>query len=288
MVNQRLCGLVLVRYGAAVQSFNYKNFLPIGRPEFAVRYLGQWGVDEIIVVDMTSRAERAGPNLDLLKNLARHNLTPLTFGGGISSVEQAIQAIQNGADKVSINSQTLSNPKLVGEISREIGAQSCVVSVDVLRRGRSYKVWASDLRQPTATELVEHLQKCEDLGAGEFLVTAIDQDGRGEGCDLDLAELAAGATSVPTVIAGGVGTPRHIEELLHIHKVRGVVVGNRWMHTEHSVAVFKAALSASIPQRQDYSFKYLPNGIDSQGRPKKIDEDALAEMLFLKIHEEEV
>lgn len=288
MLKQRICGLVLVRFGVVVQSFQYERYLPIGRPEFSIRYLGAWGVDELILVDLTPGRELSDPDFALLRMAAALCLTPLTFAGRINSLEQACQAVQSGADKVSINSGVIREPELITQISRELGSQCCVVSVDVYRDGREFLVWDPVGRRPTEIRLADHLQLCEQLGTGEFIVSSIEHDGTGRGFDIEMAELAITTTRVPTIVSGGANTPHHVAELLSDSRVRGAAIGNRFAHTEHSAAVLKAALSPGIPVRQDSSFAYRPDTIDFSGRLLKADDEALEDMLFMKIEQEKI
>jgi len=288
VLKHRLCAVVIVRHGIAVQSFEYSFFLPLGRPEISVRYLDDWGVDEIILLDTTASLERGGPNFTLLKTVASHCHTPLTFGGGVKSVEQACQAVHSGADKVSINSAALSNPVLVKELVSEIGAQSCVVSVDAVRNGDYFVAWDPESRKPTDIKIEDHIRTCEQFGAGEFIVASVERDGSASGFNLQMAESLETIASVPILIAGGGDSPLHVEDLLRVKRIRGAVIGNRWMHTEHSVTAFKNGLVGRVSLRQDSTFCYPPNIVDLGGRLLSRDEEALEEMLFIKIEDEEV
>lgn len=289
MLKKRIMGIVIVRNGIAVQSIGFVRYLPIGRPEIVVEYLNTWGVDEIAVVDIS--ASRKGQlNVELVRKLSSSCQVPLTYGGGIKTVDDMARIVQAGADKVMINHSFVSQPQLVTAGAERLGIQCIVVSLDGVRdddnQARVYDYLA---RRALEESPAAAARRAQDLGAGEIFLNSVDRDGSKLGYDLNLAASVAETVSVPVTICGGVGEAAHFASGLNINNVCAVAAGNFFNYTEHSVALSKQFLiqKRNAQLRHDTYFNYCDSDFTAAGKLKKKDDRTLKEMLF-EFHPREI
>ncbi|WP_454021054.1 imidazole glycerol phosphate synthase subunit HisF [Azospirillum sp. Marseille-Q6669] len=287
MLRKRLIGTVLVRNGVAVQSIGFRRHLPIGRPSVAVEYLNRWGIDEIVLLDITASRDGRCIDTQLVGNAAGKAFVPLTIGGGLRTVEDIARVIQSGADKISINSAAIHRPALIGDVARMFGRQCVVVSIDVRDENGRWSVMDEGGRIDTGLDALEHARRCADLGAGEILVNTVDRDGAKRGFDLDLLRSMADAVRVPVIGLGGAGHPRHFVEALSIPPLSAVAAGNMLHFTEHSVVLIKAFLRRhGIDVRLDTYADYQDTGFTDDGRLAKRPDDYLEGLAYEHIPDE--
>lgn len=286
MLKTRICATVVCLDGVAVQTRSFGFFQKIGQPSLSVHYLDRWGADEIFVIDITPRSGSASPDFELLRMCAPQTLSPLAFGGGITTVDHAIRAISSGADKVVINSALLDHHNLVSDISNQLGSQSVVVSVDAIEGNSGFEAYGWRNRRPSGIPVVDLIKKCEDLGAGEILLNSVAKDGSLEGFDLDLVADVVKSTTLPIVVSGGAGCPSDVLELVDRFNVSGVAIGNRLNHLEHSVAIFKSALASRAHVRNEALSSYNSHNLTDQGRLLPLDEDMLGELVYERVVKE--
>lgn len=200
----RVIPVLLLRDGGLVKSKRFKKHVYVGDPLNAVKIFNEKEVDEICVLDIDATAKRRGPDLELLGSIAGEAFMPLSYGGGLTSVDQMKAVMQRGAEKVVINSAALERPDLVSEAARVFGSQSVVVSIDS-KRGflGGYKAVGRGGTRPAEVDPVTHAKRMEQAGAGEIVLCSIDRDGTFEGYDLGLLEAVARAVHVPVVACGG-------------------------------------------------------------------------------------
>lgn len=242
MLTRRLIGCLLLRHGWVVQGIRFQRYLPVGTPEIAVEFLVRWGIDEIVLLDITARDRGTGPDLERIGRLSQGCRVPLTAGGGVRSVSDIGNLIRAGAEKVCINSALRQDRVLLPEGSRKFGAQSIVASIDVQRDGTSQpRVYTHGGTQPAVLDPAEWARQLESEGAGEILLNSIDRDGTGEGYDLELIRSVASAVKIPVVACGGAGCPEDFPAAAETG-ASGVAAAN-WFHfTEQSVHHAKEAL----------------------------------------------
>lgn len=290
MLKQRLVAFLPIRNGVVVQSIGYNRYLPVGKPRIAVEFLNQWGIDEIILVDI--EATRLGRRVDveMVRDVARYCFVPLTVGGGVRSVPDMRAIIQSGADKISINAGAFFAPELITQGAETFGSQCIIVSMDVRRNtSGAPEVFLNSGREATGVHPVDFAQKVERLGAGEILLNSIDRDGSKAGYDLDLAHEIARTVPIPIIICGGVGHPEHFAEGLRVPNVSAVAAGNFFHFSEHSATIAKAYLQSCRGQhlRMDTYADYREFAYDADGRLAKKDDEQLAG-LFFEFHPKEV
>lgn len=246
MLKNRLIPVVLLKNGVVVQSKMFRRYQSLGNPVTIVERIGDWGSDELIYIDI-SRGEgydlnrsdlnfdNHGTVLDILADVARHCIVPLTFGGGIRTVEDVRLRLAGGADKVTLNRQALDTPDIITDCAREFGAQAIVVSIDAkATEDGGWEVCTDGNRIATGRTPADWAREAQERGAGEILINSIDRDGAGRGYDLDLIAHVADAVSVPVIALGGAREWEHFGAGLDAG-ADAVAAANIFSHMENSV-----------------------------------------------------
>lgn len=206
MLKTRVMPCLLLEDGRLVKTVRFKKPTYVGDPINAVKIYNEKEVDELILLDITATNENRKPPFDLIEEVAGECFMPLTYGGGIRSIED-IKRIHNlGAEKVAINSQAAETPELIRQAADLFGSQSIVVSIDAQKSllGK-YKVCSHGGSRSTGIDPVTYARQMEDLGAGEILLNAIDCDGTMNGFDVNLINMVAAAVNIPLIALGGAG-----------------------------------------------------------------------------------
>ncbi len=287
MLKKRIIGVVLVYQKVAVQSIGFRKYLPLGKPEIAIEYLNKWGIDEIFVLDMGSSKGDVQKCFDNVKRFSRQCQAPLTFGGGIKSLDDIKYVIQSGADKVSINSYLLADMTILTEGARLFGNQSIVASVDAKKvKPGQYHAFVKSGTVDTGMPLGRYVKQIEECGAGEIFLNSMDNDGMKGGYDVELLKLVTDVVNIPVVICGGAGHPRHLLELFE-YDVSGIAAANFFHFSEHSVIVTKSYLkSKNCELRSDIYTSYEGIEFDELGRVKGYEDFKLENTRFKYIPEE--
>jgi imidazole glycerol-phosphate synthase subunit HisF len=274
-------GLVIVKDDIAVQSIGFKRYLPIGRPEVIVDYLNGWGIDEISVLDINAGV-RGVVNLDLLARISRYCQVPLTFGGGLRSVQDMVSVLKHGADRIMINQAILHDADIIDQATQTLGHQCVVAAINTIGAGSEAVIYDYVEDRPLDTRPWHFAQVCQWQGAGEIFLTFADRDGSKRGYDTELARLVACSLEIPVTICGGVGVAKHFAEGLAIPNISAVAAANFFNFTEHSVVIAKQVLiqEHGAPLRLDTQFNYEENLFDEDNRPGKIDDSKLRELQF--------
>lgn len=246
MLKKRLIPVILLRNGIIVQSRGFKRYQALGSPTAAVERLSNWASDELIYLDISSspeyhlnRDDLNHPTYSTIREIItlvsqRCNI-PLTFGGGIRTLVDASLRINLGADKITLNTAAIENPRLIGKISKIYGKQCVVVSVDVKKEENGKYVVYKRGKEPTSINPIEFVRRMENAGAGEILLNSIDNDGARNGYDLELINDVAEAIKIPLIALGGAGNWQHFEEVLVKTAASAVAAANIFQHTENSV-----------------------------------------------------
>lgn len=280
MLKKRLIATLILRDGLIVQSFGFKNYLPIGKPRFPIEFVVRWDVDEIVLLDISATSIRRSPEAEVLAMLSQFCYVPLTVGGGIRSVDDVRQVIRSGADKVAVNTHALTRPELISEIANTFGSQCVAVSIDCRREtdGR-YQVYTCSGSKATGLDPGQWAQRCADLGAGEIFLNSIDRDGMRSGYDIKLIKHVASSVSIPVIACGGVGKFNHFAPGILEGGASAVAAGNIFHHIEHSTIFAKAHMHCSgIDVRLDSRAKYENREFDEDGRLIMLSADYLSEV----------
>ena len=208
MLAKRIIPCLDVRDGKVVKGVNFEGIKEVGDPvECALEYNKQ-GADEIVFYDITASHEGRGVMLDVVRNTAKKVFVPLTVGGGITTVDDIRETLRAGADKVSVNSQAVQNPQLIKDGADIFGSQCICVGVDAKAIGENkWTVFINGGRIDMKIDLIDWVKKCEQLGAGEILLTSMDTDGTKNGYDIELTRAVADAVKIPVIAAGGALRP---------------------------------------------------------------------------------
>ena len=216
MLTKRIIACLDVDAGRVVKGQQFVNIIDAGDPaELAWRHAAS-GADEIVVLDITASHERRNTLLETVRAVAKELFVPLTVGGGINSLETAAKVFGAGADKVTMNTAALANPKLIEQIAASFGSQAILVAIDARRGSDSpdqADVYVKGGRVNTGRKVLEWAREAEAHGAGEILLTSMDRDGTGIGFDCELTAAVAGVVSIPVIASGGAGNAHHFADV---------------------------------------------------------------------------
>ncbi|MBU1013784.1 MAG: imidazole glycerol phosphate synthase cyclase subunit [Bacteroidetes bacterium] len=245
MLKKRIIPVILLRNGVIVQSRNFKRYQLLGTPTAAVQRLSNWASDELIYLDISPipyydlnrddlNHESFNDIIDIIKLVSGKCFMPLTFGGGIRTIEDVRIRLKLGADKISLNTAAIESPELIKQCSEEFGKQCVVVSIDSKKNENgTYMVYKGG-RTETNLNPFDWAKEIEKLGAGEILINSMNLDGSGLGFDLDLIENISNSINIPTIALGGAGNWDHFAEVLKT-SASAVAAANIFQHTENSV-----------------------------------------------------
>ena len=203
----RVIPALLLHKGGLVKSVKFKDYKYVGDPINAVKIFNEKEVDEIAVIDIDATRDRRPPNFDQVIEIASEAFMPLSYGGGITTIEQIKKILFGGVEKVIINKAAHTNPSLITEAARLFGNQSVVISIDAKKSLLGgYKVYTDNGTKKTGYSPEVFAKQMEEAGAGEILLNCIDADGTYKGYDLALLKLVADAVSIPVIVQGGAGS----------------------------------------------------------------------------------
>ncbi len=288
MVSQRLIATVNILNGVAVQSINFKNYLPIGDPEIAISFLNDWGIDEIIILDIKATLNQDCTLFKYLPQYVSNCQSPITAGGGVRNLQDIENLIRNGADKVVINSSFFNDSNLLQEGIKEFGSQAFVISIDVKKVNNEYIIFTESFSKRVNLPINKAMEAINDSGAGEVIVNSIDNDGSKTGFDISLLKYVKSKLNIPVIGCGGAGRPSHFIKASQIG-LSGLAAGNFFHFNEHSVMVLKGFLNTNGQDvRIDSDSNYLKHNFCSQGRLSIKSEKSLESLKYHYIPPEEI
>ncbi|HSV09774.1 MAG TPA: imidazole glycerol phosphate synthase subunit HisF [Hanamia sp.] len=207
MLAKRIIPCLDIKNGRTVKGINFENIRDAGDPVELAMYYSQQGADELVFLDITATIENRKTLVHLVKRIAENINIPFTVGGGITSVENAYELLQNGADKISVNSAAFKNPELINLIAKEFGSQCVVLAIDTKKESDgNWHVYLNGGRLKTGMLAYDWAQQGIDLGAGEILLTSMNNDGTKNGFAEDITSLFSKTLPVPIIASGGAGT----------------------------------------------------------------------------------
>lgn len=244
MFTKRIIPCLDVHNGRVVKGVNFVNLQDAGDPvEIGAAY-GKAGADELIFLDITASSDARETMVDMVRKVAETVFIPFTVGGGIRTVEDFRRLLREGADKISINSSAIDNPKLITDAAEKFGRQCVVVAIDAKRRsdGSGWNVYKHGGRIDTGLDAIEWTQKADHMGAGEILLTSMDCDGTKAGYDCELTAQIAQCVSVPVIASGGAGTKEHFFEALTMGKADAALAASLFHYKELEIKELKSYL----------------------------------------------
>lgn len=213
MLKRRIIPCLDIKDGRTVKGVNFVDIRDAGDPiELAKKYVEE-RADELVFLDITATVEKRKTMIELVTRIAQEINIPFTVGGGISSVEDVSNLIKAGADKVSINSSAVKRPELIKEIAQEFGSQCVVVAIDTKLVDSEWMVFVHGGRTSTPLKTIEWAKQAEDLGAGEILLTSMNNDGTKSGFAIDITNKVSEAINIPVIASGGAGSKQHFKEV---------------------------------------------------------------------------
>ena len=257
MLRKRLIGVVTVLNGWAVQSFGYQKYLPLGKPECLVENLDRWGADEIIVQVIDRSKNDLGPDLDLIKKIAKSGIsTPLVYGGGIASESDAVEVVRAGADRISIDALLYSNSNEVKKIASRLGGQAVIASIPAALNKKHLPVRYNYLTKKYMPVDESLCQLFSGGSVSEALLIDHENEGAPKSFDFRLVDLFP-EKNVPLILFGGLSDAEQIEGALKQNNVSATAVGNFLSYSEHAVQQLKSKLVSNPVRPAFYNEKSL-------------------------------
>lgn len=227
MLQTRVIPCLQLINDSLVKTIKFKEYNYVGDPINTVRIFNELEVDELCFLDIRATLEKRKPNIEILHQIANECFMPLAYGGGINTFESAKEIFSIGFEKVVLNTAAWSHPHLIKKISEYYGTQAVVVSIDVKKNiWGKYQVYVVDGTQKISISLNEYLQKVEEEGAGEILITSMDRDGTWSGFDIELIKMVSKSVSIPVIANGGAGNIDHIGQAIHAGEASAVALGS--------------------------------------------------------------
>jgi cyclase len=245
MHTKRIIPCLDVHDGRVVKGVNFVNLRDAGDPvEIAAAY-DKAGADELVFLDITASSDARNTVVDMVRRVAEQVFIPFTVGGGIRSIEDFRAILREGADKISVNSAAIGNPRLISEAADKFGSQCVVLAIDAKRRadGSGWNVYKNGGRIDVGLDAVEWAALGNRLGAGEILLTSMDCDGTKAGYDLELTSAIAEAVSIPVIASGGAGTMEHFYEALTEGKADAALAASLFHYKELEIRDLKDYLA---------------------------------------------
>lgn len=252
MFTKRIIPCLDVNKGRVVKGVNFVNLRDAGDPvEIGAAY-DKAGADELVFLDITASSDNRNTVADMVRKVAETVFIPFTVGGGIRTVEDFRMLLREGADKISINSSAIDNPRLISDAADKFGRQCVVVAIDARRRpdGSGWNIFKHGGRVDVGIDAVEWAMKADRMGAGEILLTSMDCDGTKAGYENVLTSLIAENVSVPVIASGGAGTKEHFYDALTKGKADAALAASLFHYKELEIRALKEYLAGrGIPVR---------------------------------------
>ncbi len=222
---------MLLKNNGLVKTIRFKNPRYIGDPINAVKIFNDLKVDELVFLDISATPENRCISVDLVKNIGDEAFMPFAAGGGITSFREASEIINNGAEKVVINTGIIKNPKLLNELAGVFGNQSIIAAVDInMDIWGKYRIFSNHGQTKSSLELVPYLKMLEAEGAGEILINAIHKDGTKKGFDLDLIKIASETVRIPVIASGGASNLSDLNKAVKTGGAMAVAAGSIFVY----------------------------------------------------------
>ena len=252
MHTKRIIPCLDVKNKRVVKGTNFVDLRDAGDPVEVAREYDRAGADELVFLDITASSDAREIKRDMVRKVAENVFIPFTVGGGIRTVDDFKMILREGADKVSVNSAAIENPRLISDAADKFGSQCVVVAIDAKRRadGTGWNIFKNGGRIDMGIDAIEWAVKAWQLGAGEILLTSMDCDGTKAGYDTELTRTIAEAVSVPVIASGGAGTPQHFYEALTDAKADAALAASLFHYKELEIKEVKEYLRRQgVPMR---------------------------------------
>ena len=242
MLAKRIIPCLDIKNGQTVKGINFENITDVGDPVELGALYAQMGADELVFLDITATNEKRKTLSELVTRIAKHINIPFTVGGGISSVEDVSVLLACGADKISVNTSAVRNPQLISDLASQFGSQCVVLAIDTKFIDGEWFVFLNGGRIPTDIRTVEWAKQAVSLGAGEILLTSMNNDGTKDGFALDITRAVSEAVNVPVIASGGAGTMEHFVDVFDEGKADAALAASIFHYKEIGIPELKSFL----------------------------------------------
>ncbi len=245
MLTKRIIPCLDIKNGRTVKGVNFENIRDAGDPvELAIRYSDE-GADELVFLDITATNEKRKTLSELVRNISKHISIPFTVGGGISSIEDVELLLNCGADKVSINTSAYTNQNLVNSLAKNFGSQCVVIAIDVKKENDEWFVYLNGGTKKTDTLALDWAKKVCEEGAGEILLTSMNNDGTKAGFALDITSTISEVVNIPVIASGGAGTIEHFKDVFLQGKADAALAASIFHFKEIEIVDLKKYLNSN-------------------------------------------
>lgn len=245
MITKRIIPCLDIKDGRTVKGINFENIKDAGDPvELAIEYAKQ-GADELVFLDITATNEKRKTLSELVTRIAKHINIPFTVGGGINSIEDVSILLNAGADKISINSSAIKNPQLIYDLAKQFGSQCVVLAIDTKFENNQWYVYSNGGRIKTELKTLNWAIQAVTLGAGEILLTSMNNDGTKSGFAVDITKQISEAVNVPIIASGGAGTQEHFKTIFEIGKADAALAASVFHYKEIAIPELKQYLKSN-------------------------------------------
>lgn len=242
MLKKRIIPCLDIKDGRTVKGINFVGIRDAGDPIALAKKYKEEGADELVFLDITATVEKRKTLIQLVQKIAAEINIPFTVGGGINTLEDVRKLISAGADKISINSAAVKNPELISEIAAAFGSQCVVVAIDTKWVDDKWKVFIHGGRTETKHTTIDWAKQIEQLGAGEILLTSMNNDGTKSGFALDITNKVTTTVNIPVIASGGAGTKEHFKEVFEKTKATGGLAASIFHYGEIPIPELKEYL----------------------------------------------
>lgn len=250
MLKKRIIPCLDIKDGRVVKGIQFLGLKDAGDPVKLASFYSKNGADELVFLDISATLEKRKTLVEMVTQLSKEINIPFTVGGGIQSVDDARLLLQSGADKVSVNSAAVLNPKLITQISDAFGSQSLVVAIDIKKSENDWYVFIKGGTESTGILAFDWAKKVEELGAGEILLTSMNNDGSKNGFALEITNAINEVISIPVIASGGAGTSQHFIDLFIKTEVSAGLAASIFHFNELPISKLKKILKTqNIPIR---------------------------------------
>ena len=242
MYAKRIIPCLDVKNGRVVKGMSFVNLVDAGDPVECAKQYDKQGADELVFLDITASSDARKTVVDMVKQVADCIFIPFTVGGGIRTVEDFNEILRAGADKCSVNSAAIKRPELINEAAEKFGSQCVVAAIDAKRKDNSWEVYINGGRVPMGIDAIEWACECKKRGAGEILLTSMDEDGQKKGYDLALTRAVSERVNIPVIASGGAGALEHFSDAFTEGKADAVLAASLFHFGEIPIPKLKEYL----------------------------------------------